>query len=71
MQKLNRTKKSRQKPLEISRPFTWEELDQAIAALPAGVAAGLDEKSFAKMLELQGENWLLTVFDVNSYWWTA
>ena len=63
---LNEVKKSQQAPLEVSRPFTSEELQVAVSALTVGkAAAGLDGifPEFLKHAGARVRQWLLTVFN--------
>lgn len=64
--RLNEIRKGRQAPLEVSQPFSDQELDVAMSALPAGKAAGVDGvfPEFIKNAGPKVKNWLKTVFNI-------
>src|SRR5436190_200869 len=63
--KLNEIKHSQQQALEVSRPFTSEELETAVGQVHVGKAAGLDGMfpEFIKNFGPKAKTWLLTMFN--------
>ena len=63
--KLNAIKRSQQQALEVSRPFTPEELEAAVDQVHVGKAAGLDGMfpEFVKNFGPKAKAWLLTMFN--------
>src|SRR5436190_9730594 len=59
------SKHSQQQALEVSRPFTSEELETAVGQVHVGKAAGLDGMfpEFIKNFGPKAKTWLLTMFN--------